>query len=238
MPVFPALGKGADSIANMSNYVKISRKILEWGWYRDEHTKSLFLHCLLKANWKDGEFKGIVIKRGQFATSIPKLQVELELTSNEVRTAIKHLKSTGEITVRSYSKFSVITVVKYDSYQCESQAESQADNSHTTDKAQPINSLLTTIEEGKKNKKERKENISNSVRFTPPSLEEVQDYCKSRRNGLDAQAFVDFYSSKGWMIGKNKMKDWKAAVRTWERKSQTRQEETAKHDRISEVDSW
>lgn len=104
MPVFPALGKGADSIANMSNYVKISRKILEWGWYRDEHTKSLFLHCLLKANWKDGEFKGIVIKRGQFATSIPKLQVELELTSNEVRTAIKHLKSTGEITVRSYSK--------------------------------------------------------------------------------------------------------------------------------------
>ena len=76
------------------------------------------------------------------------------------------------------------------------------------------------------------------MRFTPPSLEEVQDYCKSRRNGLDAQAFVDFYSSKGWMIGKNKMKDWKAAVRTWERKSQTRQEETAKHDRISEVDSW
>lgn len=179
-----------------------------------------------------------MIKRGQFATSIPKLQVELELTSNEVRTAIKHLKSTGEITVRSYSKFSVITVVKYDSYQCESQAESQSDNSHTTDKAQPINSLLTTIEEGKKNKKERKENKSNSVRFIPPSLEEVQDYCKSRCNGLDAQAFVDFYSSKGWMIGKNKMKDWKAAVRTWERKSQTRQEETAKHDRISEVDSW
>ena len=128
-----------------------------------------------------------MIKRGQFATSIPKLQVELELTSNEVRTAIKHLKSTGEITVRSYSKFSVITVVKYDSYQCESQAESQSDNSHTTDKAQPINSLLTTIEEGKKNKKEKKENKSNSVRFIPPSLEEVQDYCKSRCNGLDAK---------------------------------------------------
>ena len=75
----------------MSNYIKVSRKLLDWGWYRDEHTKSLFLHCLLKANWKDGEFRGIVIKRGQFATSIPKLQVELELTSNEVRTAIKHL---------------------------------------------------------------------------------------------------------------------------------------------------
>ena len=222
----------------MSNYIKVSRKLLDWGWYRDEHTKSLFLQCLHKANWKDGEFRGIVIKRGQFVTSIPKLQVELELTSNEVRTAIKHLKSTGEITVRSYSKFSVFTVVKYNSYQCESQAEAQADNSHGTDIAQPINSLLTTIEEGKKNKKERRENINNSVRFEPPSLEAVQDYCESRTNRVDAQAFVDFYSSKGWMIGKNKMKDWKAAVRTWERKSQTRQEETAKLDRISEVDNW
>lgn len=188
----------------MSNYIKVSRKLLDWGWYRDEHTKSLFLHCLLKANWKDGEFRGITIRRGQFATSIPKLQVELELTSNEVRTAIKHLKSTGEITVRTYSKFSVFTVVKYNSYQCEAQTETQADNIHATDKSQPINSLLTTIEEGKKNKKERRENISNSVRFEPPSLEEVQDYCEGRCNKVDAQAFVDFYSSKGWMIGKIK----------------------------------
>lgn len=54
-------------------------------------------------------------------------------------------------------------------------------------------------------------------RFTPPTLEEVEDYCLERNNGIDAQTFIDFYSSKGWMIGKNKMKDWKASVRTWER---------------------
>lgn len=222
----------------MSNYVKISRKLLEWGWYKDEHTKSLFLHCLLRANWKDGEFKRVVIKRGQFATSIPKLQVELELTSNEVRTAIKHLKSTGEITVRTYNKFSVFTVVKYNDYQCEPQAESQTDNSQATDKSQSINSLLTPIEEGKKKKKEKKEDKSNSGRFTPPSVGDVESYCLERGNGIDPAVFVDFYSSKGWMIGKNKMKDWKAAMRTWERKGQTRQEVTAKHDRISEVDNW
>lgn len=56
-----------------------------------------------------------------------------------------------------------------------------------------------------------------SVRFVPPLVEEVREYCNERKNGIDAQEFVDFYTSKGWMIGKNKMKDWKAAVRTWEK---------------------
>lgn len=56
-------------------------------------------------------------------------------------------------------------------------------------------------------------------RFIPPDANQVQEYCDSRNNGIDAQTFVDFYTSKGWMVGKNKMKDWKAAVRTWERNS-------------------
>lgn len=54
-------------------------------------------------------------------------------------------------------------------------------------------------------------------RFTPPTLEEVQAYCYERNNGVDAQRFIDYYTSNGWQVGKNKMKDWKAAVRTWER---------------------
>lgn len=53
-------------------------------------------------------------------------------------------------------------------------------------------------------------------RFSPPTVEEVAAYCEERKNGIDPQRFWDFYSSKNWMIGKSKMKDWKAAVRTWE----------------------
>lgn len=52
--------------------------------------------------------------------------------------------------------------------------------------------------------------------FCPPSIQEIETYCKERNNRVDAKRFYDFYESKGWMIGKNKMKDWKAAVRTWE----------------------
>ena len=60
-----------------------------------------------------------------------------------------------------------------------------------------------------------------SKRFTPPTVEEVKAYCLERKNGIDAQQFVDFYSSKGWYVGKNKMKDWKAAVRTWENRGKS-----------------
>ena len=71
------------------------------------------------------------------------------------------------------------------------------------------------IEKDKDKEKENKKKDS-PKRFVPPSLDEVQAYCTERGNGIDAQAFIDFYASKGWMVGKTKMTDWKAAVRTWE----------------------
>ena len=63
------------------------------------------------------------------------------------------------------------------------------------------------------------ENIDKDKRFKPPTFKQVTDYCKERSNDICPQTFIDFYESKGWMIGKNKMKDWQAAVRTWEKTS-------------------
>lgn len=85
---------------------------------------------------------------------------------------------------------------------------------HLTSKAsskQLVKPALHTKENTKENTKER-------CRFTPPTFEEVYNYCIERNNQVNAQRFVDFYESKGWMVGKNKMKDWKASVRTWEQK--------------------
>ena len=83
-----------------------------------------------------------------------------------------------------------------------------------------------------KEKEKEKEKVKvkdNNKIFKPPSVDDVRAYCTERGNNVDPQSFVDFYESKGWMIGKNKMKDWKAAVRTWERsETKTRQEGTAK----------
>ena len=58
-------------------------------------------------------------------------------------------------------------------------------------------------------------------KFSPPTLEEVRDYCIERRNNVDPQRFMDYYTSNGWRVGKNPMRDWKAAVRNWERGDKT-----------------
>lgn len=115
------------------NYIKLSRGLLEWEWYTDINTTRLFIHMLLKANWKDGNFKGTTIPRGSFVTSIRKLSDETGLSDREIRTAISHLKTTGEVTSKTTSKFSVFTVVKYDLYQTtDKQNDKQATSKRQT----------------------------------------------------------------------------------------------------------
>ena len=86
---------------------------------------------------------------------------------------------------------------------------------------------LTDVDGGDKYNKNKKniikdnnsssKNIVPLKRFVPPTEDEVELYCVERRNHVNAQKFVDYYSSNGWKVGRNPMKDWKAAVRTWER---------------------
>lgn len=71
-----------------------------------------------------------------------------------------------------------------------------------------------TVTEQKKTEKK-----NTGVRFAPPTLQEVSEYCRQRQNSVDASRFVDFYTSNGWRVGKSPMKDWQAAVRTWEKTS-------------------
>ena len=78
-----------------------------------------------------------------------------------------------------------------------------------------------------KTKTKKEKDISDDIskkKFTTPTVEEVKEYCGSRNNSVDPEKFVDFYASKGWMVGKNKMKDWKAAVRTWEHGNNKKQD--------------
>ena len=81
---------------------------------------------------------------------------------------------------------------------------------------------------------------SKAKRFTPPTLEEVTAYCMERNNSVDPQHFIDYYTSNGWLVGKNKMKDWKAAVRTWERNgySKPKATSTTKNTKAQELDDF
>jgi glutaredoxin len=135
---------------NDGNFIKIDRKILEWEWYKDQNTKVLFLHMLIKANWKEGKFQGTTVPRGSFISSINKLSTETNLTEREVRTAISHLKSTGEVTSKATNKFTVFTVLNYDSYQT---SDKQTDNQPPSER-HSNDIQTTTIEERKKERRE------------------------------------------------------------------------------------
>jgi predicted phage replisome organizer len=92
-------------------------------------------------------------------------------------------------------------------------------------------SNATEEERRKKNKKEEKESDiadkPHAHKFVIPKLEEIQGYCKERNNDVNAERFFDFYQSKGWLVGKVPMKDWKACVRTWEQKAEKNNKKVA-----------
>jgi len=101
----------------MASFITVDRKILKWEWYQDVKVFHLFLYFLLRANWEDGRWKGIDVKRGQLITGRLQLSKDTGLSEMEVRTCQNKLKKTGEITIKSTSKYSIITICKYDTYQ-------------------------------------------------------------------------------------------------------------------------
>lgn len=102
----------------MSGFITLHRKLLDWEWYNDTNTKILFIHCLLKANWEEKKWKGILIERGTFITSFQCLSEETNLSVKQVRLCISKLESTKEIVKKGTNKYTLLTIVKYDEYQC------------------------------------------------------------------------------------------------------------------------
>ena len=184
-------------MCEQSSFIKLDRNILRWRWYTDENTYRVFLHLLLTANYKDADFQTITVHRGERVTSYGAIAKDLKLSVQNVRTALEHLKSTGEITSKTYSKYQVITIIKYDDYQ----SNNTMDNIQLTGNQQATNNQLTTNKEYKNNK-----NKKNSPKiFIPPTVEEVKAYCeKQGHNYVNADLFVHYYGSINWMVGEKK----------------------------------
>lgn len=199
-------------------YIKLYRRMMKWDWYTDTPTKCVFLHLLFLACYEPCYFKGVHLEPGQAVSSIRQIATDTGLTVKQVRTAINHLKETQEVAQSPYGKFSVFTVNNYNDYQCTGtdEGKQRAQEGHSE-------GTLPNIKKNKEvkntpyNPPQGDEGVSVSKRFVPPTPEEVNTYCRERNNGIDGSEFCDFYTSKGWKVGKNPMKDWKAAVRTWER---------------------
>ena len=123
-------------------FIKLYEKMTDWEWYDDEVTFKVFIHLLLTANWKDTRWHGMTLKRGQRVISYQTLADEVRLTPKQVRTAITHLRETGEVTCKRITqganKGQVITVENYEKYQGADETEGkQRANETANTRARP-----------------------------------------------------------------------------------------------------
>ena len=213
----------------MCGFIKIHRSITEWEWYKDINTKVLFLHLIFTANYENKRWQGIEIKRGQLVSSITNLAESTTLTFQQVRTALDKLKTTGEITIKTTNRFTLLTLTNYALYQDDRREintqNSEQSNKQITNKQQTDNKQITTTKEVKEIK-----NISipsnevididpNPKKFQKPTIAEIQSFCQIRKNSVDADKFFNYYESKGWIVGKSPMKNWQSAIVNWEKNS-------------------
>jgi len=195
----------------------------------DSDYLAVWIYLLTSANYEDTSvrFKGkrVYLKPGEMITGRKKISQELGVSESKVQRILKEFESEQQIEQRTDRHCRLISIQNWEKYQSNEQQNEQQVNNYRTTTEQQVNNYRTTTEQQVNTNKEYKnirnkeiKNIRNKeVVFTPPTLQEVRAYCLERGNSVDPERFVDFYSSKGWMIGKNKMKDWRACVRTWER---------------------
>lgn len=192
-------------------YIKLWRKSLDKGWLKNSKLWWFWCWCLLKASHKEYDlivgYQTVHLMPGDFVFGLHAASKETFLSVQEIRTSIDFLKKDGNLTIKTTNKFSIISIVNWDIYQGEDFENNKQSNKPLTNKQQTTN-----------NKQECKELKNEKNIFIIPTVEQVRAYCQERKNQVNPDAFIDFYTSNGWLVGKNKMKDWKAAVRTWEKR--------------------
>lgn len=223
------------------DYIKLYRSFQKWEWYQDPNTARLFIHLLLKANWKPTKWKGIEIGRGQTIETVRGLAKELKISVRSVRTSLEHLISTHEVTYESTHYGMLISVINYTKYQdvpsqTDTQNDTQSDNQpthyrHTTD-TQP-----TQLEEYKNIKKERIEEVKregreknskgrNGSMASAPSLQSIKQFFANNSFRSDPDHFYQHYEGLGWKnIKGREITDWKRTAREWERREKKFTEE-------------
>lgn len=228
-------------MADSKGWIKTYRKLQDcWIWLDKEpfDRRSAWIDLLLTANHSDKKilFNGelITVKRGQILTSIRKLSEKWKWSYEKCTRFLKILESDGMLHKQSDNFRTLLTIVNYEVYQdvpntnectdkCTDKGTSRTRASEQSEHEQVTNKNVKNDKEWNKNEKNVKNNI-----FVPPTVDEVKEYLFSVGSSLDAESFVAFYESKGWMVGKNKMKSWKNAIVTWEKRAGIKRTEPKK----------
>lgn len=166
-------------------FVKIYRSMLQWEWHDDPITMATWVYCLMRANYATSKWHGEILKPGQFLTSLQHMAKNIGITVNQLRTAIKHLKSTRNITSQRTKQGTLITVENYGLYQSAGDKVTNQITSDVTFKSQTDNKPSTT---DKKNKEEKE-------------IKKERDMRESLDDDLFAQQHKQFASIKARLAG-------------------------------------
>lgn len=168
----------------MNGWIKLHKKIKEWEWYKDTNTKSFFFHLIITCNFKPTKWRGINLEIGECAKSLETLSEESSLSIQNLRTSIKRLKSTGEVTERQHGKHRILKVENYASYQI---GNTMA-NREVTRTQQGSNREVTLEEEYNKEKNEK----------NTTTVETISQILKTPTEEFDEQVelLIEKYPSK------------------------------------------
>lgn len=192
-------------MAEKSTFVKIDRNMLRWQWFQTPNTAHLFLYLVIKANIKDAPFRGITVRRGQLVTSLPHLARDTGLTVRQIRTALEHLKSTGEVTEVTSNAYRLITLLNFDKYQT-GPTDKAAGNRQANDRQGGTDQRSIR----------RKEEKNVCVDTRPPTRSEVTAYFAGLgRSAEDAGKFYAYNEARGWRIGRSPIADWQSVADLW-----------------------
>ena len=147
----------------MDTWIKLYRKFTEWEWFNVSEMVHLFIYLLINANNSENEWRGVKVKRGQLITGRKILHEKTGISEQTLRTCLKRLENTKEITIQSTNLYSIITICKYNDYQPEKLNANQPTNQQLTNDQPATNQQLTTIKEEEEEKKEKKKKYAEFV---------------------------------------------------------------------------
>lgn len=147
----------------LNGFIKLHRKLVAWEWYKDSVVKAVFLHLLLMANYAPTGWKGITLMPGQLVVGRKSLAYELGLSEQQIRTALRKLKTTHEITAEATNKYTVITIVNWDDYQF----NDYLSNRQSADGQADINRQATTDKEENNIRNTRNKEYIDSFTHSP-----------------------------------------------------------------------
>ena len=196
-----------------SGYIKLYRSLLNWEWYDDINTKTVFLHLLLTVSIADNQWHGITVPRGARVSSYQTLAKETGLSVQQLRTSVKRLESTGTLTRYKYPKYTVFALKNFDKY--------QPSTSKETNCQQGANKVPTGSQQQYKKIEEDKEDNHLSIsdaesKNFPPTLEEIRLFAEQERIHIDVQKFYDYYTERDWKTKNgNFIRNWKKTLQYW-----------------------